>query len=116
MASVEIGGPYRSVFKALAGASKTTCYTVPPNKVARITQIRITSATNSAGDADVILYEASSGTEFWIANKLTVPASAGGADLELKPLTLRTGDELRVRGAASQHVIINMLEEPVRST
>lgn len=110
MSSVEIGGNYMSRGKILAGSSETECYTVPPKKWASLTSIRAAKDDGTAGSARVVWFIAQTSTAICLAHDAVIPANSA-LEIELMPLAMRSGDEIRVTSAAGVHVIISGLEE-----
>lgn len=95
---------------ALSGSSETTCYTVPKNKWAHLTSVRAAKNDGSAGTARVVWFITGTGVSICLAHNAVIPANSA-LELELKPLAMSAGDEIRVTSAAGVHVIISGLEE-----
>lgn len=110
MASVEIGGNYMSVGKALAGSSETACYTVPAKKWASLTTIRAAKDDGTSGTARVVWFIAQDSVSICLVDDAVIPANSA-LEIELKPLAMRPGDEIRVTSAAGVHIIVSGLEE-----
>ncbi|MCX5581491.1 hypothetical protein [Kaistia terrae] len=110
MSSVEIGGNYMSRGTILADGSETECYTVPAKKWASLTSIRAAKNDGAAGTARVVWFIAQTGTAVCLAHDAVIPANSA-LEIELKPLAMRSGDEIRVTASAGVHVVISGLEE-----
>lgn len=110
MASVEKAGNYMSRATMLDSSSETSCYTVPPNKWANLTSIRAARDDGTAGTARVVWFISQGSVSICLADDAVIPANSA-LEIELKPLAMTTGDEIRVSSAAGVHVIVSGLEE-----
>lgn len=108
MASVERDANYDSVGKILAGTGKTAVFICPTSLYIDVTAIRVAASAGSAGTATIAWYDASEALEYVIVYQGVVGATAP-LEIELKPLHIEVDDEIRVTGAAAQHVIVSML-------
>jgi hypothetical protein len=110
MASVEKGGNYLSRATLLTDGTETSCYTVTANKNASLTSIRAAKDDGTAGAARVVWFIAQGGTSVCLVDDAVIPANSA-LEIELKPLAMRAGDEIRVTASAGVHVIVSGLEE-----
>lgn len=109
MASVEKGADYHSYGTILDSSSETTCYTCPSGNRADVTQIRVADNGGASGSARVEWYDASATASLCVVHNGAFSANTA-LDIELKPLRLQPGDEIRVTGASGYHVIVSVLE------
>jgi len=113
MASVESNAVYRSVGTILTNTNETVCYTCPAEFTATLTSIRVSDNGGASGAARVEWHDDSASADYCVIHNGAFSANTA-LEIELKPLVLNPGDEIRVTGASGYHVIVSGLEEPKR--
>jgi hypothetical protein len=110
MSSVFPAAKYQSAGTVLADGSETVVLAAGIRKFISVTNIRAATDDGSAGALRIVYYKATAATAFTLVHDAVIPAN-DALNIEFMPLALGAGDELRVTGAASTHVVVTYLDD-----